>query len=479
VTGAEQWLTELRERHVLADIAERRTRMLEQLAVFAADRGADTEFDADLVEEVVQLVEWPRVIVGRFSAALLELPPRLLVESMKKNQRYFPLTRGGELTNEFLVVINNPYGDDTLIADGNARVLAARFHDARFFYAEDRKKTLAQHGERLAGMMWIRGFGSMAERQLALATAVGPNPAGVGIARLFGADEEATVVAATLCKADLTTQMVGEFPELQGHVGRLLAAYDGHPETVCRAIEGHYHPRFSGDTVPSTPEGLALAVAERVTLLAATFARGMVPKGSSDALGLRRAAGGLLAILLDPGAPGIHLDLPFAEAGTPLSDELADFILARLRALLQEDAPPDLVDAVLAVSPRQVRWSADRVRALRALPREDYAAIRANFKRAAGLVKDHVSADFSRDRFTDPSEHALADAIWTMPAPGSHNLDEILLGLVSIRPVLARFFDAVLVMDPNPELRDNRLGMLRAIVDNFGGLADFTRLSGD
>jgi glycyl-tRNA synthetase beta chain len=479
VTTADAWLEELRHRYVLADIAHRRGMLVRQLEVLAAERGADTTFDSELVDEVVQLVEWPRAIVGRFSETLLELPPRLLVESMKKNQRYFPLYRDGVLTHEFLVVTNNPFGDDELIAAGNARVLAARFHDAKFFYAEDRKKSLVEHGAKLAGMMWIRGLGTMGERQEKLAEAA------AGLARLIGADADAAQAAGLRCKSDLTTQMVGEFPELQGHVGRLLAQLDGAPPEVALAIEEHYLPRFAGDILPTTGAGRALALAERVTLLARAFAAGHAPKGNADPLGLRRATIGLVALVLDIGWRGSLGEL-FAAAGVGGGDDLYEFVIARLRATLSDDAPVDIVDAVLAARPRDVSgpasvdltWAARRVRALAALVRGgEFGPIRTTFRRAAGLVKEHRSTEYDTALLGGEAGIALHDALQEMPHGG--DVGAALEALAALRPQVDRYFDAVLVMCDDTTARASRLGLLRSIVERFSGLADFTRLSGE
>ncbi|MDP2315315.1 MAG: glycine--tRNA ligase subunit beta [Pseudomonadota bacterium] len=476
---ADAWLEELRQRYVLADIGIRRGLLVRQLETLAAEQGADATFDPDLVDEVVQLVEWPRAIVGRFSETLLELPPRLLVESMKKNQRYFPLYRDGVLTNEFLVVTNNPFGDDLLIAEGNARVLAARFHDAKFFYAEDRKKRLVEHGERLAGMMWIRGLGTMAERQARLAEAA------AGLAQLIGADPDIARAAGALSKCDLTTQMVGEFPELQGHVGRLLAVLDGASNQVGLAIEEHYLPRFAGDILPTSGAGRALALAERLTLVARGFSAGLAPKGNADGLGLRRATIGLVALVLDLGWRGPLGEL-FAAAGEAGGDDLYEFVIARLRASLADDAPVDIVDAVLAARPRDhvgpvsmdLTWAARRVHALAALVKAgEFSPIRTAFRRAAGLVKEHTSTDYDTALLGGEPGVALHDALQGMPHTG--DVGSALEALAALRPVLDRYFADVMVMCDDPVARASRLGLLRSIVERFSGLADFTRLSGE
>ena len=466
VTSAEGWLADLRTRHVVADVAERRAIILAELLAHGA--GSEGDVDPVLLDKVVNLVEAPRVVAGRFSDDLLDLPPRLLVESMKKNQRYFPLYRDGALTSTFLVVTNNPFGDAVLIAGGNARVLAARFYDAKFFYAEDRKLTLAEHGKKLEGMTWIRGLGTMAERQRAVAEAA------FGLAPLTGADSRQARHAGLLSKCDLTTQMVGEFPELQGHVGRLLAELEGQPRDVALSIEEHYLPRFAGDSLPTAAEGRALALAERITLLASTFAKGLAPKGSGDPLGLRRAAGGIVSLVLETRLR-VQLVRLFEAAGETASAELSDFVLARLRAQLQEQHPTDLVDAVMATGDTDMAWIAERVRAMAALPRDEFAAIRVTFRRAAGLTKDHPSTTYDPALFVTDAEHALHRALVALPSAGSDIAAE-LSALSAMRPVLDRFFDGVLVMSGDAH-QPERLGLLRAVTTRFSRLADFTRLS--
>lgn len=464
VERAAQWEEELLGRLVIADAARRRAEVERMVGELGG------ELDAALLDEVANLVEAPSALVGRFDEGLLELPPRLLVESMKKNQRYFPIFEDGKLTARFVVVTNNPRCDPALVAEGNARVLAARFYDAKFFYAEDRKKPLAAHAEKLAGMTWIRGLGTMAERQEEVARA------GERLAPLVGADVVATGAAGRLCKADLTTLMVGEFPELQGHVGRLLAELDGRPRDVALAVEEHYLPRFAGDALPTTGTGLALALADRVTLLQRTFAAGMAPKGSADPLGLRRAANGVVALVLAAGWRGDVREL-FVEARA--GEDLVEFVIARLRATLQaEGHATDLVDAVLAAGAYDLAHAAARVRAMSALARTGaFAPIRATFRRAGGLVKEHASTAYDPALFEHDAERALHEAF--LRVPHDTDVDAALASLAALRPSVDRLFDAVLVMCDDARVRDNRLGLLRAIVARFSSLADFSRLSTD
>ncbi len=471
VTDSAHWLAMLRERWVMADPVERRAVIRRQVELAAEREGGDPGIDEVLLAEVTHLVEWPVALVGQFPVALLDLPPRLLIESMKVNQRYFPIHRDGRLTNRFVVVANNPHGDGDLIATGNARVLAARFHDARFFYAEDRKKTLAVHSEKLQGMVWIRGLGTTAERQERIADAASR------LAPIFHASPAACARGGLACKADLATLMVGEFPELQGHVGRLLAGLEGESEAVALAIEEHYLPRFAGDRLPTTVEGRVLALADRLVLLEGAFRMGLQPTASADPQGLRRAALGLIQILLDAGAGG-DVGALFAQAGLPVGDEVVDFVAARLRALLVgEDLPPDLVDAVVSVGGGDVVRIAERARALGALARAGtFGPIRATFKRVGGLTKEHGSAHYVLDLFEGDAEYKLHLAVSRLP-PTDGPVDEVLGALTELRPLVDAFFDNVLVMSEDMALRNNRLGLLRTIVERFSGFADFSRLS--
>jgi glycyl-tRNA synthetase beta chain len=421
------------------------------------------------------------VIVGAFDPVLLELPSRLLVEAMKKHQRYFPIYREGKLSNQFLVVTNNPIGDATLIAEGNARVLAARFHDARFFYAEDRKKTLEQHGENLQEMTWIRGMGTMADRQVSLAAG------GRRLAERFRASEETVEQAAFLCKSDLTTQMVGEFPELQGHVGKLLALVQGASFEVVTAIEEHYLPRSAGDYLPQSPAGRTLSLTERLSLLSYCFEKGIKPTASTDAQGLRRAAVGALQVLLEANVRGdirtllsqVRPDQNPDGAIKVIHQEVAEFLQGRLKALLVgEGYATDLVEAVIATSGMDLVHDAERVRALGALAKAGtIEPIRVTFRRAGGLVKEHPSADYDVAGLNTEVEKNLHLALQQLP--DGLSVSAMLDALTGLRPVVDRFFEGVLVMSEDPNERRNRLGLLKAVTLKFSSLADFTRLSSE
>ncbi|MDP6934756.1 MAG: glycine--tRNA ligase subunit beta, partial [Myxococcota bacterium] len=394
VRDAEDWLKAMEEHRVTCDVGLRRRRIVDQLEAAARQVDAQVPDMPDLVDEVTHLVEWPQVVTCQFDEDLLELPPRLLVESMKVHQRVFPLTRNGELTHHFLAVTNNPFGDPATIAAGNARVLAARFYDARHFYSEDRRHRLEQHGEELEKMRWIRKAGTMADKSQRVADLA------ANLSSDFDAEATAARRAGELCKCDLATQMVGEFPELQGHVGRLLAIHQGETEAVAMAIEEHYHPRFSRDSLPTTNLGRTLAVADRLDTLCGCFSHGLRPKGSADPLGLRRAANGLLAILLDTQVSG-QLDTLLERSPFGASPELVDFVMARLRAQFMDEAPTDIVDAVLATGDRDPSALRSRVRAMLELSSaSEFGPLKTTFKRVLGLTRDHEGSDYDSGSLT-------------------------------------------------------------------------------
>ncbi len=473
VTGVASWLAGCRAHHVEPDVAARRARIWEQCVAVANAEGVEVHDIPELLDEVTNLVEWPTVIAGTFAEELLDLPPRLLEESMRVHTRTFPTYAKGALTNRFLVVHNNPIGDPATIADGNARVMTSRFYDAQFFYAEDKKKTLTEHGAGLTGMQWIRGAGTMADKAGRIAERTRHT------ATELGTDVQAAVRAATLAKADLLTKMVREFPELQGHVGRLLAARDENA-TVALAIEEHYLPRFAGDPLPTTREGMAVGLADRIDTLVRCFELGLAPKGSADPLGLRRAANGLVALVL---AARLQVSLPTLLGATPPG--LVEFVLARFRAQLLERWPTEVVDAVLGTGDDDLVALAARVEALGTVARgPEWSPLKTTFKRVMGLTKDHTSTAYAANLFEHDAERALDKAFTAVrdrvrAECEQLRFDRALGELSSLKPAVDTLFDAVLVMAEDPKIRANRLGLLRAVADEFRRIADLTKLSAE
>jgi glycyl-tRNA synthetase beta chain len=410
---------------------------------------------------------------------------------MRVHQRIFDTrTATGELSPVFITVSNNPHGDAATIAAGNTRVLGARFEDARFFFDEDRKKTLQQHGEGLARMRWIRGLGTMEEKVARLSAL-----AEVLRTVVPGAEAAVLARAGTLCKADLCTLMVGEFPELQGHVGMLYARHQGEPGPVAQAIEEHYLPRFAGDALPRSPAGRALALADRLDTLAGCFAIGLVPKGGADPQGLRRAANGVVAILRDS---SVSLDmgwlaeealrpfLPLAKADpAALGADLVAWLRARLRAQLLERHPTEVVEAVLEAGGDCALRLSLRAEALAALSaRPEFAPLRTTFRRVVGLTKEHTSAAYDPAALREPAEQALHASLLDVRARAHTHIAALdyaaaLAVMTELKAPVDSLFDDVLVMADDLAVRRNRLGLLRAIADLFRDVADFSRLSAE
>lgn len=513
VTDEAGWLAALRARFVEPDLAARRARIQDELDRVSASLGADPIRNDELLDEVVNLVEWPVAVVGTFDADLLDLPPRLLVTSMRVHQRYFPIYKAGSLTNQFVVISNNPFASAEVIAEGNARVLRARFFDARFFLREDLAKPLEAHGAKLSSMRWIRGLGTMAEKAArvgALADRLGELLPGLG------ADPATLRRAAALCKCDLATQMVGEFPELQGHVGRLYAARQGEGEAVAVAIEEHYLPRFSGDDVAVTPAGRLLALAERLDTLVGCFGVGLEPRGGGDPQGLRRAAVGSLQTLL---AVGVHIDLgrlfaaavevfhgearsrdgfeawrqhrgdgAAAKGGEAVVAALVEFALARWKASrVEAGLTGDLVDAVLHASTptgELVQLDAKLTALADLAGTPTFAPVLITVKRVLNILgaERRVGASIDPADCPEAVERELLEltaqvrdrVLWL-----SRELDfaGVFAAVTGLAPAVDRFFVGVMVNDPDLAVRARRVGILAEVAELFASVADFSRIS--
>ncbi|MFT6233157.1 MAG: glycyl-tRNA synthetase beta chain [Myxococcota bacterium] len=517
-TDAESWEAGLRERSVIASAPERRLRIQAGLDELTDGIGADRIRDDELMDEVQYLVECPVVIEGAFDEDLMDLPSKLLITSMKVNQRYFPIFEEGVLTNRFAIVSNNPWGDGPLIAQGNARVLRARFYDARFFLAEDQKHTLEHFSAGLNKMRWINGLGTMADKQHrvgALAAALVTHIACENVEVQAGYAGRAGM----LCKVDLTTLMVSEFAKLQGHMGRLYAKHHGEPDGVAIAMEEHYLPAFSGGPLPTTTAGTAVALADRLDTLVGCFGIGLIPKGG-DPQGLRRAASGVLA-LLEGSTIRMQLDQLFRLAlstfqftltdsalvregaemaydkwlkkrgqaeeprdGDALIAQLTEFAMARFKAsAVAEGASADRVDAVLAVTPADPVLLRAKVAALEAQAgTANFASIMEMFKRVLNIT-DGQSADFpERSALSDDAELVLFDAVaaasdQVAAANSALDFDTALTAALALQAPVTTFFDAVMVNDPDPAKKALRVGLLLQTAGVFRSFADFSRVS--
>lgn len=481
VAGFADYRAELAARHVILDAEERAALIRKDAARLAEAEGLSVVEDAGLIAEIAGLTEWPVGLAGRIDAAFMDLPPEVLRTSMRVNQRYISLRNpDGTAAARFIVFANLvPADGGAAIVAGNERVLRARLADARFFWDQDRKQPLEACLPKLAEVTFHAKLGSQRDRVDRLVRLAGE------IAPLVGADRRLAERAALLCKADLVTGMVGEFPELQGVMGRYYALAEGEDGSVANAIRDHYAPRGADDDVPAEPVSIALALADRIDTLARFFAIGEKPSGSGDPFALRRAALGIIRIARDN---ALRLDL-----SRLVDAEVLDFIFERLRIQLRaEGKRHDIVAAVLArgADGDLLRVLA-RAAAIEALLRtEDGANLRTAYARAANILrieekKDGRAYDAAPDpaRYREAQERALAAALDTAePAIAAHLAGEdfvaAMTDLAALRAPLDAFFDHVTVNAPEPALRENRLFLLARVRRAMDQVADFSKLEG-
>ena len=479
-----------RDGAVIASFEDRRAEIARQLAQVAAEAGDARPIDDDaLLDEVTALVERPNVLLCQFEPAFLEVPQECLILTMKANQKYFPLLDAkGKLTNRFLVVSNIRPADSSAVIGGNERVVRPRLADARFFFDQDRKKTLASRVPELAKVVYHNKLGTQGERVervRAIAKVIGARIGGDHVA--FLADQ-----AAMLAKADLVTDMVGEFPELQGTMGRYYARNDGLDHAVADAIEDHYKPRFAGDSLPRNQVGLATALADKLETLAGLFSIGQLPSGDKDPFALRRHALGIVRMLMEQDLP-LELDeigaaavglFPAAEPKT--AGLLSDFIYERLAGLLREQGySAQEVDAVLALRPQRLGDVAKRLAAVRvfaALPQA--AALAAANKRIANILKkaDQADAHVSEALLREEAEKNLHAAARQLAPKAGAQFDAgdyagSLQTLAGLRDAVDAFFDQVMVNAEEADLRLNRLGLLMILHRAMNRVADLSRLA--
>ena len=487
--SAKGYAARLRRAKVIADFAARRELIRAGVNSAAAAAGGTALIDDALLDEVTALVEWPVPIAGQFEQRFLKLPREVVIATVQDHQRYFALQGAdGKLTGGFVTVSNIESRDPSKIREGNERVVRPRLSDAAFFWEQDLKIPLQAHAARLSGVTFQAKLGSYADKTLrvtALAQSIGRRVgAGVHVER-----------AARLAKADLMTAMVGEFPELQGTMGRYYAEAQGEPDEVARALEEHYRPRYAGDALPTTKTGQAVALADKIDTLVGIFAIEQRPTGTKDPFGLRRAALGVLRILLES-----RLDLDLYEllgeaaAAQPVQrsgviDEVYDFIVERLRGLLLEQPGTtiEMLDAVFANRPRSPLDAVTRLQALREFLLLPEAVILAAInKRIANILKKTslpAGAAVNAAALTEDAERRLHRVLGEIRVPVTEAAAErryahSLKALVALRAPVDEFFERVMVMDEDAVRRNNRLALLRDVQLLLGGVADLSRLPG-
>ena len=474
--SADEYEARLREEGmVIADFAARRAAIESQLKAEAERRKASLGAYADLLDEVAALVEYPQVYAGSFDPAFLEVPPECLILTLRKNQKYFPLFDGaGKLLPSFLIVSNMKVADPGAIIAGNERVVRPRLEDARFFYDQDRKTRLEERVPRLAQVVYHGKLGTQLERVERIQLLSGR------IARALGADASLAERAAWLSKADLLTGMVGEFPELQGVMGRYYALHDGEPREVADAIEAHYRPRFAGDALPAHPIACAVALADKLDALTGLFRIGQAPTGERDPFGLRRAALGLVRILVER-----SLALPVKDY-LGEDEKLAAFIFERARGYFEERGyTANEVESVLSLGPSRLDLLPKQLEAVRAFSAlAEAESLAAANKRIGNILKqaDAVPDGFDPALMTQPEEKVLAATFGSLRPQVENafkNLDYTgaLKALASLKAPVDAFFDKVMVMDKDARVRANRIGFLGTLHGTMNRVADLSKLA--
>lgn len=484
---------QLRAARVLVDVEERRQRVRKELdRVTRTVAGARWREDVELVDQVTHLTEWPGVLLGSFGEEFLELPEEVLVTVMRDHQKYFAVEDGaGTLAPHFLAVLNTELEthNAATIQQGNERVLRARFNDARFFWQVDRRLDLMDRVAALEKLTFHKDLGSYATksgRVLRVAQRLAQVVTSHGVALQVGALEEAT----TLAKADLTTELVKEFTELQGVIGGLYARAEGKPELVWQAIYDQYMPAGVEGRVPRSVEGALLGIADRADTIAGLFGLGLEPTGSKDPFALRRAANAIVKVLAEIGLPlGIDDLLKHAAETDATASRVRLFFNERLSFYLREvrGFAYDVVTAVLVAGSNDVRDLVARAEAVsRMRESADFLAVSAAFKRMKNILEQAEAKGESwtgqpESRSAVPEQAALEQAAAEVRGHveglvAQREYAKALESMATLRPTVDGFFDKVMVMDPDPELRRSRLALLARILRTFAGIADFSEV---
>ncbi len=478
------------ERHFVIVDQERRKEIIRRdTHRLAKTAGGHLLPDEALLDEVTYLVEYPSAIMGSIPAEFLVVPKEVLITSMRSHQRYFSVVdEQGKLLPCFITIPNTVAEDPSVVVKGNERVLRARLSDARFFFDEDRKVRLESRVERLKDVVYQQKLGTSYEKMERF-RALAEHLANV----LNPSVKEDTARAAFLCKADLISGMVGEFPEVQGIMGREYALHDGEKPAVAQAIAEHYLPTQAGGDLPASDIGAFVSIADKLDTICGCFGVGLIPTGAADPYALRRATIGIISIIIDRGyslSLGSLVDSALDRLAAKLvrprievRSDVLEFFRGRLVNLLGNQSPADVVEAAVSVGFDDLADLAARSRALTAFRlRDDYQALTVAFKRVCNIVKDGVDLAVDPALFRDEAEHTLYKAFQeaTMKAEtetARRAYLEALGEIAAIKWAIDGFFDAVMVMADDQAVRTNRLALLTSINRLFGRIADFSRLS--
>lgn len=490
IANAEDYVEACRKASIIVDQNERCEMIRQQIAEVAAANGGQAEVNEDLLEEVLYLVEYPTALCGKFDEKYLALPAEAVITPMRDHQRYFPVLKDGQLLPLFITIRNGGKEHLETVQHGNERVLRARLEDAQFFFDEDRKKTLEQHGEKLKTVVFQDGLGTIYDKALRLEVLAGY------IADAIGANEQDkkdAVRAAKLAKADLVTGMVTEFTELQGVMGREYALLDGETKAVAQAIDEHYMPRFAGDSQPASVAGRIVSLADKIDTIVGTFSRGLIPTGSQDPFALRRQALGIVNMLKEAQyhislsqlvAKAMEL-LKIADAGqqAKLQNDVADFMKLRLKNVLADAGIRyDVVDAVF-VTVDDIYGVFLRAQAVNEAVKQDMektiqAFVRTgNIARKAEDVQAAVEAGLLAEQVEKDLYKVYEDAVSKAEKEiAAQDYAGAIATLSQLAAPIDAFFDGVMVMDKDEKIKNNRLGLLKLVDNLVCQVADFSKI---
>lgn len=490
IANAEDYVEACRKASIIVDQNERCEMIRQQIAEVAAANGGQAEVNEDLLEEVLYLVEYPTALCGKFDEKYLALPAEAVITPMRDHQRYFPVLKDGQLLPLFITIRNGGKEHLETVQHGNERVLRARLEDAQFFFDEDRKKTLEQHGEKLKTVVFQDGLGTIYDKALRLEVLAGY------IADAIGANEQDkkdAVRAAKLAKADLVTGMVTEFTELQGVMGREYALLDGETKAVAQAIDEHYMPRFAGDSQPASVAGRIVSLADKIDTIVGTFSRGLIPTGSQDPFALRRQALGIVNMLKEAQyhislsqlvAKAMEL-LKIADAGqqAKLQNDVADFMKLRLKNVLADAGIRyDVVDAVF-VTVDDIYGVFLRAQAVNEAVKQDMektiqAFVRTgNIARKAEDVQAAVETGLLAEQVEKDLYKAYEDAASKVEKEvAAQDYAGAIATLSQLAAPIDAFFDGVMVMDKDEKIKNNRLGLLKLVDNLVCQVADFSKI---
>lgn len=489
IDSADNYVEACRKASVIVDQDERCEMIRQQIAEVAAANGGQAEVNEDLLEEVLYLVEYPTALCGRFDEKYLKLPAEAVITPMRDHQRYFPVLKDGKLLPLFITIRNGGKEHLETVQHGNERVLRARLEDAQFFFDEDRKKTLEQHGDKLKTVVFQDGLGTIYDKTLRLEVLAGY------IADAIGASEQEkkdAVRAAKLAKADLVTGMVTEFTELQGVMGREYAILDGENKAVAQAIDEHYMPRFAGDSQPASTAGRIVSLADKIDTIVGTFSRGLIPTGSQDPFALRRQALGIVNMLKEAQyhislsqlvAKAMELLKIDAAKQSKLQNDVADFMKLRLKNVLADAGIRyDVVDAVF-VTIDDIYGVFLRAQAVNEAIKQDMEKTIQSFVRAGNIARkvEDAAAVVDAGLFVDKVENDLYAAYEKAAAETEKQIavQDYAGAIVTLKNLAApidAFFGGVMVMDKDAKVKANRLGLLKLVDNLICQIADFSKI---